>query len=244
VTQHNRLAAAAVTAAVLALAAAAPAAADWLVTRQGGGRVETRGPWQVKGKLVVFTLPDGKLSSLRLSEVDLDASRRATGEAAAAARATPAAPAPAPRPREARVVLTDESFRRAAPPPAAAPDGGAGAAPGQVAPEADAGKITVASWDRIQDPGDRHVVVTGTVRNEAPDDATGVAVTVLLYDDTGKLLVSGEATLSSTILPAGQTGSFRADFPDVFAFAAAKFEARGLHILRKPGEPAQATEGH
>src|SRR5262245_62955767 len=106
--QHNRSAAAAVvTAALLALAAAAPAAADWLVPRQGNGRVETKGPWQVKGKLVVFTLPDGKLSSLRLSEVDLDASGRATDEAAAAARATPAAPAPAPRPREAKVVLTD-----------------------------------------------------------------------------------------------------------------------------------------
>jgi len=42
------------TALVLALALPAAARADWLVTTEGG-RVETRGPWEVKGKLVVFT---------------------------------------------------------------------------------------------------------------------------------------------------------------------------------------------
>jgi hypothetical protein len=239
VTQHNRPTAAALAAALLALAAV-PASADWLVTRQGG-RVETKGAWQTKGKLVVFTLPDGKLSSLRLNEVDLDASRRATEEAAAA-QAAPAPTEPPQKPREAKVVLTDESFRRAAPPPPQAAPGEEGKEERKkgeaAAPEA--GKIVIASWERLSAPGNGSVVIAGNVRNEAPDQATGVVVTVLLFDETGKLLVSGDAVLSSTIVPAGQSASFRAEFPEVFTFAAAKFDARGMLILRKPGEPPKS----
>lgn len=241
--QQNRTTAAVLAAALLALAAAAPAAADWLVTREGK-RVETKGPWKVKGKLVVFTLSDGKLSSLRAAEVDLDASRRATEEAVAAAAAAQAVPAAEPaKPREAKVVLTDESFRRAAPVSPASPADPA-AAPGEEAKEGEAepGKLSIASWERSS--GTRHVVIRGTVHNEAPTDATAVQVTVLLYDETGKLLVTGDAVLSSTILPAGQSGGFEAGFPDVFSFAAAKFEARGLHILRKTGDPAKTANGN
>lgn len=239
-TQQNRSTAAVLAAALLASVLAAPAAADRLVTRQGG-RVETKGPWQVKGKLVVFTLPDGKLSSLRLSEVDLDASRRATEEAVAAAAAAQAAPAAEPaKPREAKVVLTDESFRRI-PPPAPAPAPGEEGTEGEAA-EAEPGKLSITSWERAQ--GSSNVVITGTVRNDAPTDATGVVVTVLLYDETGKLLVSGDANLSSTILPAGQSGGFEASFPDVFTFAAVKFDARGLHVLREAGEPPKTADGN
>ncbi len=86
---------------------AAGVGADWLVTR-AGERIETEGGWQVKGRMVVFTRPGGTLSSLRLSEVDLDASREATANAAEAA-ASPAAPAPATPPRlPARVITTDD----------------------------------------------------------------------------------------------------------------------------------------
>jgi hypothetical protein len=225
--KHDKRAALLLAAALLT--AAAPAGADWLVTTQGG-KVETKGAWKVKGKLVVFTLPDGKLSSLRLNEVDLDASRRVTEEAVAAAAAALAAPPPErPKPKEAKVILTDKDFQKAAPPPAPAAEE---TKEGEAAPKP-AGEVVVTSWERAQDPGG-HVVLTGAVRNDAPNDATGVAVTVLLYDETGKLLVSGNAVLSSTVLPAGQSGSFRAEFQDVYTFAAAKFEARGMHILRKP----------
>ena len=86
---------------------AAAAQADWLVTR-AGERIETEGSWQVKGRMVVFTRPGGTLASMRLSEVDLDASREATARAAEAA-ARPAEPAPAPPPRQAtRVITTDD----------------------------------------------------------------------------------------------------------------------------------------
>ncbi len=85
---------------------AAAVHADWLVTR-AGERIETRGGWEVKGRMVVFTQPSGTLSSIRLSEVDLDASAAATAEAAASA-ARPAAPAPPPPRKPTRVITTDD----------------------------------------------------------------------------------------------------------------------------------------
>ncbi len=90
---------------VLGLSALA-ADADWLVTR-AGERIETEGGWQVKGRMVVFTRPGGTLSSIRLSEVDLDASREATASAAEAA-SRPAAPPPPPPRRPARVITTED----------------------------------------------------------------------------------------------------------------------------------------
>jgi len=83
---------------LLLLEAAMSARADWLVTREGG-RVETKGPWQVKGKLVVFTrAADSGLASLRASEVDLEASAKATADAKVQAEAPPpGAPLGVPR---------------------------------------------------------------------------------------------------------------------------------------------------
>src|SRR5689334_14665868 len=109
---------------LLGLAIAAPARADWLVTRDGG-RVETRGPWKEKGKLVVFTKADGTLASLRLSEVDLEASRKLT-ESAKVQAEKPPAPEP---PKKKLAVLTDADFKKATPrgsTTAAAPETAAG----------------------------------------------------------------------------------------------------------------------
>src|SRR5258708_3984073 len=47
----------------------APLHADWIVTRQGD-RFEIQGTWQLKGKLLVFTLPNGTLSSLPAAPPD------------------------------------------------------------------------------------------------------------------------------------------------------------------------------
>jgi len=51
--------------------------ADVLVLRDGS-RVETKGPFEVRGRQVIFTDSQGQLSALRLSEVDFEASKRAT----------------------------------------------------------------------------------------------------------------------------------------------------------------------
>lgn len=59
-------------------------AADVLVLKDGS-RVTTKGSWEVKGQQVLFELPNGTLSAVRLSEVDLDASEAATKELVAQA---------------------------------------------------------------------------------------------------------------------------------------------------------------
>src|SRR3954453_18763558 len=92
--------------------AALPARADWLVTRDGG-RGETKGTWQIKGKLVVFTrAADSALASLRASEVDLDASAKAT----AAAKVKAEAPTPVEAPKKKIAVLPDKASPNPAPP--------------------------------------------------------------------------------------------------------------------------------
>jgi hypothetical protein len=64
---------------VMLLCAFAPARADWLVL-VSGIRIETKGAWVVKGRQVRFTTAKTNLlQSLSLSEVDLEASRKATG---------------------------------------------------------------------------------------------------------------------------------------------------------------------
>jgi hypothetical protein len=57
---------------VLLTASAAPAAADWIVFL-GGGIQEIRGPWELRGRQVLFHTPAGTLLSARAEDVDLPA---------------------------------------------------------------------------------------------------------------------------------------------------------------------------
>lgn len=80
---------------VLALALAllaTPTLADHVVMKDGS-RVETKGPFQVKGRQVVFTNLKGQLHAVPLAEVDLEASKapRPSPAPAAAAQNEPAA---------------------------------------------------------------------------------------------------------------------------------------------------------
>jgi hypothetical protein len=68
------------------LLATAPAGADWLILKNGT-RVETLGPWNEKGKQVVYTtVAEKRLVSIRASEVDLPASRQASATEPASQR--------------------------------------------------------------------------------------------------------------------------------------------------------------
>ncbi|HBL29265.1 MAG TPA: hypothetical protein DD490_20735 [Acidobacteria bacterium] len=226
--RNLQIGAVAVAAALLAM----PATADWLVTADGG-RVETRGPWTVKGKLVVFTKVDGQLSSLRLADVDLAASEQATAEAAQAQETAEAGSAPPAEKKAARWVMTDKDFRSAPPP---APE----AAEKPAAPETDqAGRprlnIVVESWERkdLQDG----LEIQGMLRNPSGELAAEVGVTVQLFDDAGSLLATGDGRIATSGLAAGAAVSFRAAFPGVFSFAEAKFETRGYGLRIKAAPP-------
>lgn len=212
-------------------AAGSPVAGDWLVTR-AGGRVETKGPWQVKGKLVVFTQTDGSLASLRLADVDLEASRNTTTEATVQ-KEKAAAPEP---PKKKLAVLTDQSFRK---PPAASsatvapPEEGAQPVPAGTG----GGPVTVSAWKRVDLPGGGGVEIQGTLHNTTDSLIANPSVEVRLYDHTGESIGSAFGVLSTgTIQPRG-TIDFRASLPNAFAFNEVRFEPRGL-----PLAAAQATD--
>jgi hypothetical protein len=217
------------------LMAASPAAADWLITR-AGGRVETKGPWQVRGKLVVFTPAAGPLSSLRLSEVDLEASRKATADAKAQ---TAAVPAPV-TPKKKLAVLTDKDFRK--------PEGSAPVKPAAAAvehPSAPAGPLAVSSWKRTDRTGGDGIEIQGTLHNTTDDLMIEATVEVQLYNEAGDRIGTAPGVLSSPSLQPASTVDFRASFPGVFAFSEVKFETKGLSldagstpVDRKPPEQA------
>ncbi len=227
-------------------ATAAPAAADWLVTRDGG-KVETQGAWKVQGKRIVFTAKDGTLASLRLAEVDLDASRQAT-TAAEHAKEERAVQAAAP-PKKSVRVLTDKDFPKPTPP---APDAAAPAAAGGTeatgAPDDNpaappsSSAVQVANWKQERDAEHDLMKISGMVRNTGPDLATAVQVTIRLYDDGGGLIATQQASLNTRTLQAGQDTSFQAEIPGINGFASAKFDARSIPLVRRPA-PAEEGSG-
>jgi hypothetical protein len=238
-------------AACLLAAGSGPAAADWLVTREGG-RIETRGPWKEKGKLLVFTTADGALSSLRISEVDLEASRKATAEALAEAeRAKAEEQAGQKKPAETKkevFSITDKDVRPAAPPADAAQPGQssspeAPASTGAQPPGEKLPAVTVVGWEREQVGTDGHVAITGTVRNDSEASVADVRVYVQLFDESGSAIATAPADLTATALMPGQLAAFRADFPTLFAFATVKVDVRGVRLAIRPREPAAPPEG-
>lgn len=201
------------------LAGVSPAAADWLVLNDGT-RVETAGPWEIKGKLVVFTAPGGSLSSLRLSEVDLEASQRATEEA----RAPKKAPEPeAPPEKRPILVLTDADVAHVGPRRMETGEEGEeqeAAATGE--------PVVVSAWELAERPLEEPVAIVGTVTNRSQDTATGITLKVYLYDEGGSLMASGDGILERTALPPGASTNFRVVFPGIYRLGAVKFEIRSL----------------
>ncbi|HVR97389.1 MAG TPA: FxLYD domain-containing protein [Thermoanaerobaculia bacterium] len=210
---------------------AAPASADWLVTREGA-RLETQGPWKVKGKLVVFTLADGSLSSLRLDAVDLPASDLATAQAKEVKENPP--PPPEPVKRKSIVSLTDADFRKVEPP---APPPGTAPAPGKPEEPAEAASqqaVVVQTWDQVESSEGAGLFITGTVANTVDTLATNIELTVELFNEEKESLGTALAVLSATSIRPGGTAAFRAAFPNVFAFTEARFNVVSRNVIVTP----------
>lgn len=226
-----------------------PAAADWLVTRDGS-KIETDGPWEVENRLVVFKRPDGTYSSLRLSNVDLEASERLTREMAerlereekeaATGRRRPAR-------RESVARLTEKDL----PPVTRESDGEGGdrrpskAEEGEGAAEAEeqGTRLEVSSWQEVTSPGDPGVVFVGEVRNRTERAALGVEVVVTLFDDEGEEIASAPATLTSTSVPPGRTVGFRAELLGTHHYEQATFAVSGDLVLSGSGVQETPVEG-
>lgn len=230
-------------------ATATAAAADLLVTHEGA-TVETRGAWEVKGRQVVFTLPNGTLSSLRLDEVDLEASASATAEARKPP-AEPAPPEPVKRPPPV-MVLTNADVRSGAAPP---PPGGAGgeeaesAAPGSEpdAPEpADASgdggrdvEIQLLTWKAQPSDTVAGLEIVGTLRNVGTDPAAKVEVGVTIPGENGETLFETTAFIRSTGLAPGRHTNFRALLPNIYQLAVDPvFDVRAVFLVGGEETPA------
>jgi hypothetical protein len=250
--------AAAVTVAALAAGAAAlilllgpsPLHADWIVTRHGE-RFEIQGTWQLKGKLLVFTLPNGTLSSMRADRVDIDASKQATAQAKQQAAAPPRAPKAEPR-RKAVIVLTDKDFKKPLPDVAAPAAGNAASAAGAKAtgkdnPPSATGQpsaVEVVGWGRvpINESKANGVELTGTVRNTSQDNLTEVTVVADLFDDNGGLIGRFPAVVDNQQLPPTESSKFHLVANGVVAFAAIRWETTSKGI--RSVQPAPAPPPH
>ena len=236
---------------LLLLAVAAPAGADWLVTR-AGGRVETQGPWQVKGKLIVFKTPNGTLSSLRVADVDLAVSENATAEAKAAeddkAKAAAGEPAKPERKKSVRS-LTDADFSRK-PAPAGdtegaegtAKEGADGKAPAKPDAAANKGRVEVGSWSQARRAEGDGIDLFGTLQNNGDNMATDIVVKVQLFNEAKESIGTAEAVLAMSSIPAGGTTSFRVPFSGVFAFTQAEFSVTSKTMALAPA-PKGEGEG-
>ena len=217
---------------------ASPAAADWLVMHDGS-RVETKGPWRVDGKRILFDLPNGTLSMIRADQVDLDRSATATAQARSAAQPDKAVPAPK---KEPVLVLTEKDIPPSTPAPvedeAGKKEGGAADPSGS--------PLEVISWEKTETPDGSGVEIFGTIRNNGPNMITSPSVLVTVYDADGGLLATNNGEVNSPQIPAGKTANFRVSFAGLIDFASAKFDAQGRGFKQRTegaeGEPTDATE--
>jgi len=247
-----------IVALLAALGMVPPASGDLLVTRDGS-RIETRGSWEVRGRLVVFTRTDGVLASIHLREVDLEASEEATAAAAAREEKEDSEAGEeagrddaGSQPREAAWVLTDADFtHRLIIDDAEASGGDADGEPadGGASAGGAARPPVVLSYQREFDVVDQHVRVTGTLANKTRATATAVSLEVSLFDEQGDLVEMRRAELAETMLSPGAETSFLADFPDVYSFSAVQFRPRSANLetneagqARIPGPDDAARE--
>lgn len=233
--------------AVVLLSAPAPATADWLVMNDGT-RVETAGPWEQRGGLLVFDLPGGTLSSVRASEVDLEASRQAT-EIAARPPEPVAEPEPAPKPK-AKYVYTEKELppvsRLVVESSSPEAEGAATAGTGDTAAGGDA-RLQVTEWDvTTPDELDGSRVV-GRIRNVGDELLTSVAMEVRAFSASGANVGRVLADITPGPVAPDRVIDFSADFPAIYGITAVKFDLRGSGFLEGGGEPpatdAAAAQG-
>jgi len=230
-TKAASLAAAAFGAAAF-LATVSPLAADWLVMRDGS-RVETKGPWRVDGKRVLFDLPNGTLSMIRADQVDLDRSATATAEARNASVEAKTVPAPK---KEPVLVLTEKDI----PPSTPAPIEGEAKKEGAADPTGST--LEVISWEKTDTPDGSGVEIFGTIRNNSANMVVSPSVLITVYDADGGLLATSNGQVNSPQIPAGKTANFRVSFAGLIDFASAKFDAQGRGFKqRKEGEEGEAA---
>lgn len=195
---------------LLILLAAAPV--DWLVTRDGD-RIETRSGWRVDGQRVLFQRPNGTLTALRLSEVDLEASRAANEPAASRTSSendeNDVTSGTGP---ETLVLTTNDIPSAIRPVPPSEPEAGPAAPPSG---------LHVSEWQDITAAGDAGVRIEGRVMQGPSDPAGPLEVMVTLMDELGAPVAS-QATAATE--RRGWPRTFRVLFPGAYVYDRVEFE--------------------
>jgi hypothetical protein len=222
--------------ALLFSALAFSASADRLVLRDGT-IIPTRGPFQIKGRVVIFTQPNGTLSSLRVDELDLDASRPPSrGET------PPLADIPAPPGQEASLSAPspeDESLpvpknltplgreQLSPAPPPLLPD----AEPRAGTRQGEAEHLLVRSWESTVDQG---LEIRGRLVNASSNLATGIVMRVTVLGPDDRVLEEKKATLNRTRLSPYDELAFSVSFPELTGFAFVHFAVESQRLEFSP----------
>lgn len=215
------------------------ASADVIVLRDGV-RVATSGEWEVRGATVVFHDERGRLRSLQLEQVDLEASQRETARAREAARQRshegPAAAETEPAtPRRPVLVLTDADVEHVRPDGRAREDGGGDA---DAAEEEAATAVVVTEWSQQVDPDTGGVTLRGSVRNTSGDTVGSLRVLIELYDAEGTQLASTTAAVQPPALTPRAGGRFQVRVPGVPDFDDARFHVDSVALTTEEPQPA------
>ncbi|MEM1245433.1 MAG: FxLYD domain-containing protein [Acidobacteriota bacterium] len=208
------------------LAALAPSSAfgDWIVL-ETGERIETRGAWKIEGSRVLFTGTNGALSSIRLSQVDVEASEAANRPAPPQAKPEPAAERPR---REPALVLNNSNVARARRVDSADTDGTSDEA------VTAAEKLSIASWQETE-AGLGGLKFGGTLQNPTENFAVLVEVQATLYDAEGSLLETARGKMPAASVGPLETQTFEVAFPDVYAYSNIEFDVT-YKFLKGEGE--------
>ncbi|GMU63991.1 MAG: hypothetical protein AMXMBFR36_02650 [Acidobacteriota bacterium] len=222
---------------VAAALAAAPAAADWLVMKDGG-RIETKGAWTVEGRRVLFTQPNGTLSVLRADDVDLDQSAAVTAaEAEAARKAALPEPPVTSSTRPPVLRLTEKDI------PPSPEEGAPAEEKGASESTAAGGDLGIATWQKVQNASAESVEIFGSIKNSGENNITAPTILVMVYDEDGGLLATNEGTINSGMIGPGQTANFRVAFPGVPDFTSVKFDVQGRGFRSNPAASEEGAEG-
>lgn len=210
---------------------------DWLVLKDGSV-VETAGTWQVKGNLVVFSMPNGSLASLRLSNVDLPSSTDLSLNGREEEMTPTAVKAP-PR-KIASFVITDANVSHDE---YEAERDAAGANRGGTSPENPGSGLVITAWDRADAPENNGLIVTGTLENQGAAPLAGIVLSAVFYDENGDAILARDAQLNAQALSPQRRTNFRIDLPEIFDFSTVAFETATFSLATpRPDVEGEAAD--
>jgi hypothetical protein len=198
-----------------------------LVTRDGV-QIETRGAWEVKGRRVVFRSARGTLSSMRRSELDLEASQRLTEERAQHDAHSAEATGIEHHRRSPVLVLTDEDVQRGEGSSAERSLGPSRSGTGEPSGSPSSDGVAVEKWRHEVNESINGVEVAGTLHNGSDNAAVDLQMVVLLYSDRIGLVGTVAATIETRLLRPGESCSFVAAFPGLRRFDRADFSITSI----------------